>query len=139
MPEAKHQPEGANGRRRIALVAVYAAAVALGYGLGLGGLLPYGSLKASTSTPPARVGWVLQKAEPHGDAAGWAALRGDVEAVRANFGSPERDVFDLVAALRGLANGGQPDLARAGEICRTLKWPRCDEPALQAVLKRSRP
>jgi hypothetical protein len=139
VPEAKQQPEGASRRRRIALIAVYVAAAALGYGLGLGGLLPYGPLKASTSTPRARVGWVLDKAEPHGDAASWALLRGDVETARSSFGTPERDVFELVAALRGLANGGQPDLARAGEICRALKWPRCDEPALQAVRKRSRP
>jgi hypothetical protein len=139
VPEAKHQPEGANGRRRIALIAVYVAAGALGYGLGLGGVLPYGPLQASTSTPLARVGWVLQEADTHGDAAGWAGLREDVETVRSNFGSPERDVFDLVVALRGLTNGGQPDLARGGELCRALQWPRCDEPALQAVRQRSRP
>lgn len=139
MPEAKHQPRGANGRRRIVLMAVYGAAVALGYGLGLRGLLPYGPLQASTSTPHARVGWVLEQGEPRGDAASWSELRGDLETVRASFGSPEREVFDLVAALRGLGNGGQPDLARAGEICRSLKWPRCDEPALQAIRQRSRP
>jgi hypothetical protein len=137
--EANDQTNGHAGRRRIALIATYGAALALGYALGFAGLLPYGPLKSSTSTPLARIGLALKDGATRADAADWARLRDDVASVRSSFGSPERDVFDLVVALRGLANGGTKDLVRAAQSCRELGFPRCDDQALEVVRGRSRP
>lgn len=130
-----------NGRspRQVALSLTYLAAAALGYALGVEGIIPYGPLKASTSTPLARIGLALEEANPRADATSWARLREDAEAVRSALSSPEREVFELVSALRGLENGGKADLAAAAQSCRALKLPRCDDPALEVIQKRSRP
>ena len=122
-----------------ALGLTYVAALGLGYVLGARGLLPYGPLRASTSTPLARVGLALQRENWSADAATSAALRQDVETLRAGFSSPEREVFELVVAVRGLSNGGNLDVPTAQQSCRALKWPRCDEQALAVLRRRSRP
>jgi hypothetical protein len=138
--EAETPTNGRPGRRTIALLATYVAAVALGYGLGVAGLLPYGPLKASTSTPLARLGLALKSDPAKPNAANFdAALADDVATVRSTLGAPERDAFDLVVALRGLLNGGRPDLARAAQSCHGLAFPRCDQRALEVVGERSRP
>jgi len=59
--------------------------------------------------------------------------------VRAGLSSPEREVFELVTAVRGLNHGGNLDVPAAQQSCRALKWPRCDEPALEVLRKRSQP
>lgn len=122
-----------------ALGVTYLAALALGYGLGARGLLPYGPLRASTSTPLARVGLALKSENWHADARTSAALREDIATVRAGLSSPEREVFELVVAVRGLDNGGNLDVPAAEQSCRALKWPRCDAPALELLRRRSRP
>jgi hypothetical protein len=137
--EAKDQTSDRSTRRRTALIAVYVAAAGLAYGLGAAGLLPYGPLATSTSTPLSRIGFVLQSENPRADAASWARLREDVALVRADLSPPERDVFDLVTALRGLDTGGKADLQNAARSCQALRWPRCDDQALEAVRQRTRP
>jgi hypothetical protein len=122
-----------------ALGAMYVGALVLGYVLGARGLLPYGPLRASTSTPLARVGMALKREHLPTDAVTSAALREDIATVRAGLSSPEREVFELVTAVRGLNNGGNLDVPAAQQSCRALEWPRCDDPALEALRKRSRP
>ena len=122
-----------------ALGVAYAAALCLGYVLGARGLLPYGPLRTSTSTPLARVGLALKSESWRADARTSAALREDLATVRAGLSSPAREVFDLVIAVRGLQNGGNLDMPAAEQSCRALKWPRCDEQALAVLRERSRP
>lgn len=69
----------------------------------------------------------------------WAALAADVDTVRSGFAGQERDVLDLVIAVRGLKSAGNSDWSEAEQLCRALKWPRCDHPALEALKARSRP
>jgi len=66
-------------------------------------------------------------------------LRDDVEIIRRAWKVEDRQVLDLVVALRGLESGGLTDWPRAEELCRALKWPRCDRGALEELKKRSRP
>ena len=106
----------------------------------LGGPLSFAWAQESSSTPLARVGFALQQqgtlaATP----AEWSALRDDVQTVRAQRAPAERAIFDLVVAVRGLATDGQSDWSAAERICRDLKWPRCDRPALEALARQSRP
>jgi hypothetical protein len=98
--------------------------------LGAGGLLLFG--RGGASTPLARIGLALQD-----DSAG-ASLRADVETVRAGVKPEEIGVFDLVVALRGLDSAGTADWGRAEALCRGLRWPRCDRPALEEMKRRSR-
>jgi len=122
------------------LVATYALAAVIGFVAG-----PR-LLDRSTSTPLARVGLALrepgvvsQAAGAAADRAAWAALRDDVEIVRRAAKAGDGDVLDLVVAVRGLASGGDSDWARAEQICRGLRWPRCDRAALEELKKRSAP
>ena len=70
-----------------------------------------------------------------------------VDAVRAEFAGPTRepereqarDVFDLLVAVRGLRSAGNSDWGQAEQLCRALKWPRCDRPALEELKASSRP
>jgi hypothetical protein len=124
---------------RAALVLTYVAAAGLGYVLGVRGVLPYGPLKASTSTPLARLGVAFRDGTSKAYAASLTLLRGDVDTVRARLGAPERDAFDLVVALRGLRDGGKTDVAGAARSCQALKLARCDERALEVLQKRSAP
>lgn len=62
----------------------------------------------------------------------------DVVAVRNALAPDSRDAFDLVVALQGLDGSDRPDWARAEALCRGLKWPRCDRPALEEMQRRSR-
>jgi hypothetical protein len=85
------------------------------------------------------VGYVLREPAPKASPEDWAALRADVDAVRAAWKSEEPAVFELVVALRGLHDGGNSDFKRAAELCRALKWPHCDQRALDVMKERSRP
>jgi hypothetical protein len=119
--------------RRRALIGIcfVVAAAALGYLLGARGLLPLG--RGGASTPLARIGLALQD-----DSAG-ASLRSDVETIRAGVKPEDLAVFDLVVALRGLESAAHTDWGRAEALCRGLRWPRCDRPALEEMKRRSRP
>ena len=99
--------------------------------LGAGGLLLFG--RGGASTPLARIGLALQ------DDGASASLRADVEAVRAGLKPEDLGVFDLVVALRGLESAAHTDWGRAEALCRGLRWPRCDRPALDEMKRRSRP
>lgn len=118
-----------------AVVLVYLAAALLGAGLAALSNRPAPAAGSSRT----RVGFALRAANLQGSAAAWATLREDVESVRSTFKDRERDVFDLVVAVRGLENGGSAQWSRADEICRRLNWPRCDRAALEELRKRSRP
>jgi len=121
------------------LVWPYVAATALGYLLGWLAVPAFAALAGgSASTARARVGFVLRE-DPQAPPAAWAALGADVQAVRTSFASPEREVFDLVVAVRGMDNGGEADFRRAEQFCRALSWPRCDRDALAKLKEQSRP
>jgi len=125
--------------RSFGLVWPYLAAAALGYLLGSLAVPAFAALTGrGSSTPLTRVGFVLRE-DPHAPPAAWAALGADVQAVRASFASPAREVFELVAAVRGMDNGGQADFRRAEQICRALSWPRCEREGLAQLKEQSRP
>jgi len=120
-------------------VARYAAAALVGYLLGalaLPALAPLPS--ASSSTPLSRVGFVLRE-QPLAPSASWSALSADLQSVRSLLGSPEREAFDLVVAVRGLRNAGHTDWALAEQICRGLAWPRCEREPLSQLKALGRP
>jgi hypothetical protein len=119
------------GSSRAALIGTCLIAAVLGYVCGERGLLSFGR----TSTPLARLGYALQQ----GDGPVSPELRADIDAIRAAWTGQERDVLDLVVAVRGLARNGESDWDRAEQLCRGLKWPRCDRPALDELKRRSRP
>jgi hypothetical protein len=121
------------------LVWPHVAAAAVGYLLGSVAQPMLATLGGgSSNTPLARVGFALRE-DPHALAPEWSVLDADLQAVRAPLASPERDVFDLVVAVRGLDNGGNSDWSRAEQICRALTWPRCDRDALAQLQELSRP
>jgi len=62
----------------------------------------------------------------------------DVGGVRGALAADSQSAFDLIVALQGLDAGGRPDWAKGEAICRGLKWPRCDRPALEEMQRRSR-
>jgi hypothetical protein len=70
-------------------------------------------------------------------AASSCGRRVDVAAVRAALAPDSREAFDLAVVLQRLDGGGETDWARAEQICRGLKWPRCDRPALEEMQRRS--
>lgn len=116
----------------------YVAAAALGYLLGSIAAPVFAALGGgSSNTPLSRVGFLLR--ENPREPSAWSALDGDLQAVRSPLGSPQREVFDLVVAVRGLSNGGASDWSRAEQICRALTWPRCDREALSQLVELSRP
>ena len=122
-----------------ALASVYVLSALVGLGLGVGGSVPFADrLRHSTSTAATRVGAALKEPRPALDADDWAKLEADLAAVRATY-TGEKEAFELVAALRGLTSRGEIDWARAEQSCRALHWPRCDRPALEELLRRSRP
>jgi hypothetical protein len=61
----------------------------------------------------------------------------DVGAVRGALPPDSRQAFDLVVVLQRLEGGGETDWARGEQVCRALKWPRCDRPALEEMQRRS--
>ena|SRR5215831_6782419 len=119
---------------RGALMGIYLAAAVLGYVVSVRGYLSFGPFR-QTATPLARLGYALQQEGPSTG----PELRGDLDAVRASWRGQERDVLDLVVAVRGLGNDGESDWVLAEQLCRGLKWPRCDRPALEELKRRSRP
>ena len=124
--------------RSLGLVWPYLLAVVLGYLLGSIALPVLSLAQGSTSTPLARLGFALRE-NPSVSSAPWAVLDADLPVVRSSIAAPQREVFDLVVAVRGLDNGGNPDWARAEKICGTLSWPRCDKHALTQLKGLSRP
>jgi hypothetical protein len=125
--------------RRGALVGLYLVALVSGYVLGEKGRFPWRPFPTSTSSPLARVGAALATPQLSMSAEGWAALRADVDAVRSTWDPETRAVLDLVVAVRGLTNGGKPAWVEATERCQSLRWPRCDQSALEGLRARSRP
>jgi hypothetical protein len=125
--------------RTFDLVWGYVAAAGLGYLLGSLAVPAFAELAGeSSSTPITRVALVLRE-DPHAPAIVWAGLDADVKAVRSPLLSPEREVFDLVVAVRGLNSGGTSDWSHAEKICNSLAWPRCDRAALEQLKEQSRP
>lgn len=64
--------------------------------------------------------------------------RVDVGGVRGALAPDSRGAFDLVVALHGLDGDGVADWGKAERICRDLRWPRCERPALEEMRQRSR-
>ena len=125
--------------RSFGLVWPFVVAAMLGYFLGAVALPALStSIGGGSSTPLSRVGFALRE-EPQAPPEAWAALSADVQKVRTRFASPEREVFDLVTAVRGVDNGGVSDWARAEQICHDLSWSRCDRAALDQLKELSRP
>src|SRR6185369_1810154 len=116
----------------------YLLAVALGYLLGSIALPLLSLAQGSTSTPLARVGFALRE-NPSASTAAWAVLDADLSVVRSSIAAPQREVFDLVVAVRGLDNGGNSDWVRAQKICESLSWTRRDKDALGQLKDLSRP
>jgi hypothetical protein len=86
------------------------------------------------------VGFALQEASPPKTTPeDWAALRTDVDYVRGALTVQTGGVFDLVVAIRGLDSDGQPNWDKAEQICRALRWSRCERTALEDLRVRSRP
>ena len=121
-----------------ALTGTYLVAALVGFLLGGRGLLPFGHFPG-TSTPLARIGFALREDSLKATPAAWAALAADADSVRSGFAGQERDVLDLVIAVRGLKSAGDSEWSQAEQLCRALKWPRCDRPALEELKARSRP
>jgi hypothetical protein len=123
------------------IVGAYLVLALAGLGLGKRGVWPFSATptNAATSTPLARVGFALRQDELDATEKGWALIRNDIEAIRRSWKPEDRDVLDLVVALRGLKTGGNTEWLEAEELCRALKWPRCDRGALEELKKRSRP
>ncbi len=138
MNQANGQKNEGGSSRRAALVGVYLLAATLGYVLGARGAFADRGQYSST-TPLARIGFVLREQRLAANSDAWAILPRDVDSVRPQLKPADRDVFELVVALRGLATGGKADFEKAGQICRTLKWPRCDQVALEELQRRCRP
>jgi len=142
----KKAPVSALSHRRLsrwtAIVAVYGAAVVLGY-------LAGGSmLRSSSSAPPspartalarARVGWVLRQPDAPAPPAARADLQAEIAIAQQSWPPSLRGLFELVAAVQGLSTGGQPDWARAQSRCQALKWSQCDRAALEQLRARGRP
>jgi hypothetical protein len=123
--------------RRGAIAGAYLVVAALGYVLGARGLMPFG--RPAEPTPLAWVGFALSQENVDATAGDGAALRAAVDAVRASRKGQELPVLDLVVELRGFGKNGSTDWGRAEQLCRGLKWPRCDRPALEEMKRRSRP
>jgi len=125
--------------RSLGLVWPYLLAAVVGYLLGSIAVLASAALGGSSSnTPLARVGFALRES-PEAPLPAAGIIDGDVQAVRSSLALPEREVFDLVVAVRGLDNGGTSDWKRAEQICQALTWPRCDREALTQLKERCVP
>ena len=118
---------------------MYVVAVGLGYLIGAKGVPPFHPTPASPALARARVGWVLSQPDPQANPEAWDALGADTALVRESWPPAMRKVFDLVAAVRGLKTGGKSDWTEAGQLCRALKWSRCDQASLEELRVRSRP
>jgi hypothetical protein len=121
------------------LVWPYFGAAVLGYLLGSIAAPALAALGGGGSnTPLSRVGFLLRE-DPHAPSPAWSAPAADLQAVRSPLGSPQREVFDLVVAVRGLDSAGSSDWSRAEQICRTLAWPHCERDELAQLKELSRP
>jgi hypothetical protein len=136
--DAKKSPAPHSQPRR-ALIVTYLIAGALGGVLGAQGLLPFGTVFPTSSTPLARVGYALQTSEANASAEDWTALGRDIELVRTAWKAEEPATFELVVALRGLGDRGNSEWTRAQGLCRSLKWPHCDQRALEEMKRRCKP
>ncbi len=136
MDAAKSETTEGDTAPRRALLLAYLAVAVLGYVLGIKGTLPL----PESSTPLARVGFALSAQNVSGiSPAAWTALAQDIDQVRLEWPAADTTVLDLVIAVRGLASGGNPEWTRAEQLCKALKWSRCDRPALEELARRSRP
>jgi hypothetical protein len=125
--------------RSFDLVWPYVAAVGLGYLLGTLTVPAFAALSGdSAATPAARVGLALRE-DPQASPVAWPALDADLATVRSSLVSPEREVFDLLVAVRGLDSGGRSDWSHAEQHCRSLGWPRCERAVLEQLKEHSRP
>lgn len=125
--------------RHAALLLLCASALTAGYIIGARGHLAQAlGQHASPLTPLARVGFALQSDKLLGENGDWQRLKGDLTVVRAEWEPQTRGILDLIVAVRGLENG-HPDWEGAEQLCRGLGWPRCDQPALEQLQRRSRP
>jgi hypothetical protein len=137
----KQKSDTGRSSRWGALAGTYLVAALAGYALGTRGVSPFArsAAEASSATPLARVGFALREDALAASPGGWDALRNDVEIIRRAWKPEHRGAFDLVVALRGLKSGGNTEWPEAEQLCRELKWSRCDRGALEALKKRSRP
>jgi len=103
------------------------------------GVPPFRPAPSTASLARARVGWVFSQPDPQASPGAWAALAADVATVRESWPASLRKVLDLTCAVRGIRPDGKPDWALAEQLCRQLRWPRCDRPALEAMGVRGRP
>jgi hypothetical protein len=135
----KQRPQAHAASNPDGLIAVYLIAALVGYLVGTRWVPPSApAATLSAPTPLARIGLALTE-PPKLAAEAWAGLRQDVDHVRGKWQGHDRMVFDLVVAVRGLSNGGNPDWHQAEALCASLQWPRCDRPALEALRRSSRP
>ena len=125
--------------RLATVLAVYGVAAGLGYLLGIKGAPLFSPPPPSPSLSSTRVGRVLSHPDPLGPPEAWEALKADVATVRESWPPSIRRVFELVVAARGLQTDGRADWAEAQQLCRALKWSRCDQAALEELRARSRP
>jgi hypothetical protein len=137
VPTVEREKGRGGSPRRGGIIGAYLLAAVLGYVLGARGLLPFGR---PVATPPlAMLGFALRQEKVEATPEDWTALRAAVDVVRASWKGQEPPVLDLVVELRGLGNNGSTDWGRAEQLCRGLKWPRCDRLALEEMKRRSRP
>jgi hypothetical protein len=138
--EAKSEETRGNALRRQAHLLVYALAIGAGLVLGARGVFGSGRVTGpASSTALARVGYALRADGVVASAEAWRALRADLDVVRAGMKPEDQRVFDLIVAVRGLRNGGRPELGPAERLCSELGWPRCERSALAELASRSRP
>src|SRR5438128_7240424 len=106
MSETRRAPSFRHG----ALVAIYLFAATSGYLVGSRGFRTSDAPAAATQASE-RAGLALGHDDARPISNDWTALGSDLAVVRAMYPSPERDVLDLVVAVRGLENQGHPDWA----------------------------
>jgi len=126
-------------RRSVQIAAVYVVAAGLGLLLGVRGVPPFQHVPPTGTTPESRLGWALREETPRLSPDAWAVVRADAVTVRESWPAPLRDVLALVTAVRGLRSDGQADWTAAEQLCRALRWQRCDRASLEQLRQRARP
>ena len=103
--------------------------------LGLGALLgAFEPAPWATANAPARVGQVLAgKRQPDGNFAR------DTEVAKASLPGPARGTFELLLALRGWKDRGEPRLDQAVGICERAHLARCEVRALERTARELAP
>lgn len=103
--------------------------------LGLGALLgAFEPAPWATASAPARVGQVLAgKRQPDEN------FGGDTEIVKASLPAPARGTFELLLALRGWKDRGEPRLDEAVGACQRAHFARCEVRALEQTARELTP